>query len=144
MAITQELCNSWKQEILLAEHNFAVAGDLFHLALHLVATASLSKATTAYDATGEVAAGGNYATRGAALTNIAPLLDTDTAYLDFEDETWGSSTITAEGGQIFNEDHATDASVLILNFGGTKTSSNGDFTVQFPVADGTTGIIRIA
>ena len=143
MAITQELCNSWKQEILEGEHDFQVAGDVFNLALYLVATATLSKATTAYTATGEVANGGTYAARGQALTNIAPSLDGDVAILDFEDETWLTSTITAEGALIFNETHATDASVLVLNFGGTKSSSNGDFTVQFPVAAAATAIIHI-
>ena len=141
--ITQALCNSWKQEILQAEHDHQVAGHSFKMALYLVATATLNKGTTAYTATGEVAAGGNYATTGATLTNIAPALDTDSAILDWVDETWSASTITAEGALIYNDTHAGDASVIVLNFGGTKISSNGDFTVQFPVAAAATAIIRI-
>ena len=143
MTITQALCNSWKQEILEGEHNFQVAGNTFNLALYLDATATLNKSTTAYTSTGEVADGGNYLARGQALTNIAPTLDGDVAVLDFVDETWASSTITADGALIFNESHAGDASVMALNFGGSKASSNGDFTVQFPAAVAATAIIRI-
>ena len=63
---------------------------------------------------------------------------------DFADTTFSSSSITARGALIFNEDATGDTSVCVLDFGGDKTSSSGDFTVQFPTAGATTAIIRIA
>jgi hypothetical protein len=144
MAISQAICNSWKVEILKAEHNFTNStGHTFNLALYLDATASLSASTTVYTNTGEVAAGGNYATRGEPLVNVTPVLDGSTAIIDFQDLTWSSSTITADGALIFNEDHASDAAVCVLDFGSSKQSSNGDFTIQFPAAAAGTAILRI-
>lgn len=144
MAITQAICNSWKVEILKAEHDFtASTGDTFTMALYLDATATLSASTTAYTTTGEVAAGGNYSTGGADLTSVTPTLDSSTAVCDFDDETWTSSTITADGALIYNNTHASDAAVVVLDFGSSKSSSNGDFTVQFPAAAAATAIVRI-
>jgi hypothetical protein len=45
---------------------------------------------------------------------------------------------------IFNEDATGDTSVCVLDFGSDKSSSSGDFTVQFPTASATAAIIRIA
>lgn len=145
MAISQAMCTSFKQEILVAEHDFTTStGDAFHIAL-FTSSATLSATTTVYDGTNEVPNGNGYITRGEALTNVTPTTTGTTAWLDFNpDITWTSSTITANGAQIFNEDHASDASVVVLEFGGDKSSSSGDFTVQFPAADSTNAIIRIA
>ena len=66
-----------------------------------------------------------------------------TAWLDFDDETWSSATITARGAMIYNSTQSNKA-VAILDFGGDKTSTNGDFTVIFPAANSTSAIIRIA
>ena len=56
MAITSAVCNSFKQEILVAEHNFtASSGNTFNLALY-DSGADLSKSTTAYTTSEEWAA----------------------------------------------------------------------------------------
>ena len=48
MAITSAICNSFKVEILKAEHNFtASSGNTFNLALY-TSSATLNKSTTAY------------------------------------------------------------------------------------------------
>ena len=137
------MCSSFKQELFEAEHNFAVAGHQFNMALY-DDTATLTAATTAYTSSGELAATGNYTTKGNALTNIAPTLDGTTAICDFVDEVWGTATFSAMGALVFNEDHATDASVIVLDFISLKTATAGDFTVQFPAAAAATAIIRIA
>ena len=143
MAITQALCSSFKRELLVAEHNFTLTtGDTFRAALY-TSSATLGAATTAYTATNE-AAGTGYVAKGNALTNVTPTLSGTTALTDFADTTWSTSTITARGAMIFNDDHATDASVLILDFGSDKSSTAGDFTIQFPAADASNAIIRIA
>ena len=78
------------------------------------------------------------------MTRVNPSLDGTTAITDFADTTFSSSTITARGALIFNEDTSGDTSVLVLNFGGDKASSSGDFTIAFPAADASNAIIRIA
>jgi len=145
MAFTGDfMCSSFKQEILLAEHDFAVAGAVFKIPLY-DNTAVLTAATTAYTASGELAATGNYTTKGQALTNIAPTLSGTTALLDFEDEVYVNATFTAFGALVFNEDHLKpDASVIVLDFGGAITATAGDFTIEFPVPDASNAIIRIA
>ena len=80
------------------------------------------------------------------MTRIDPTIGTPvtTAYTDFADEVWSTATFTAAGAMIYNDTAAGDPSVVILDFGGDKTATAGDFTVQFPTADGTNAIIRIA
>ena len=136
------VCNTFKQELMVGTHNFTVATDVMKIALY-TNTASLTKATTIYVATGEVAAGGGYNTAGENLTNVTPTLDTDTAITDFADKTWSSSTITARGALIYNSSKSNKA-VVVLDFGSDKISSAGDFTVQFPAPAAATAIIRIA
>lgn len=144
MAITQAIANSFKRELLVGTHNFTTGtGGIFKLALFLT-SATLSASTTTYNTTGEVATAGGYTQGGQTLTNVTPTLDTNTAITDFNpDVTWAASTITAGGAQIYNSS-AASATVLVLNFGGDKISSAGDFTVAFPAPAAATAIIRIA
>ena len=99
----------------------------------------LSNNTTSNEVSGT-----NYTAKGNTLTRVDPSLDGTTAITDFADTTWSSSTITARGALIFNEDTSGDTSVLVLNFGSDKSSSSGDFTIAFPAADASNAIIRIA
>jgi len=143
MAITQAMCSSFKKEILEAKHNFlSSGGNTFKIALY-TSSASLGASTTAYTTSNEVS-GTNYTAKGNTLTCVSPSLDGTTAITDFADTTWSSSTITARGALIFNEDTSGDTSVLVLNFGSDKSSSSGDFTIAFPAADASNAIIRIA
>jgi hypothetical protein len=143
MAITQAMCTSFKKEILEAKHNFLLSGgSTFKIPLY-TSSASLGAATTAYTTSAEVS-GTNYTAKGNSLTRIDPSTSGTTALTDFADTTWSSSTITARGAMIFNEDASGDTSVLILDFGSDKSSSSGDFTIQFPAADASNAIIRIA
>lgn len=149
MAITQAMCTSFKVELLNGVHAFgttvARAGttpDTFYLALY-TSSATLDATTTAYTVTNEVS-GTGYVAGGQALTTVAPTSSGTTAFLDFDDETWTSSTITARGAMIYNDTQAGDPAVAILDFGGDKTSTAGDFTVVFPTADASNAIIRIA
>jgi hypothetical protein len=141
-AITQALCTSFKQELMQALHDFtASTGNVFKIALYTSA-ATLGAATTAYSSTNEVS-GTGYTAGGAALTNVTPTTSGTTAYTDFADVSWASSTITARGALIYNSTNANRA-VCVLDFGADKSSSNGTFTVVFPTPDATNAIIRIA
>lgn len=137
------MCTSFKKELLDALHNFQLSGgDTFKIALY-DNNASFTAATTAYTATDEVT-GTGYTAGGNTLTRIDPTSSGTTAFTDFADTTWSSSTITARGALIYNSTAAGNPAVVVLDFGADKTSTNGDFTVVFPTADATNAIIRIA
>jgi len=138
------MCTSFKQEILQGVHDFTNGtGSTFKLALY-DNTATLNAATTAYTTSGEVSASGSYSAGGGALTNVTPTSSGTTAFTDFADITFTSTTITARGALIYNDSAAGDPAVVVLDFGEDKTSTNGDFQVIFPTADSSTAIIRIA
>ena len=143
MAITTAMCTTFKKELLEAVHNFEnTGGSTFNLALY-TSSASLGAGTTAYTTSNEVS-GTGYTAKGASLTRVDPSNDGTTAITDFSDLTFSSSTITARGALIFNDSASGDPAVCALDFGSDKSSSSGDFTIQFPAADASNAIIRIA
>ena len=156
MAITQAVCTSFKQELLQGIHNFTSgsgggtttstgSGNAFKLALY-TSSASLGAGTTAYSTSIEVS-GTGYTAGGAALTNVTPTTSSTTALTDFADLTFSSSSITARGALIYNSSTtagSANRAVIVLDFGGDKTSSSGDFVITFPTADASNAIIRIA
>jgi len=142
MAITQAMATSFKQELLTGTHDFTNStGDTFKIAL-FTSSATLGAATTAYTTSNEVS-GTGYTAGGNTLTNVTPSTSGTTAFTDFADTTWSSATITARGALIYNSTDS-DKAVVVLDFGSDKTSTNGDFTIQFPTADASNAIIRIA
>ena len=145
MAITSAVCNSFKTEVLRAIHNFTNGGNTFNLALY-TSSATLNKSTTAYSSTNEISntSGSAYTAKGEALTSVTPVLSTDTAVCDFADVSWTSASFTANGCLIFNDSASGDPAVCAVAFGADKTVSNGTFTIQFPAADASNAIVRIA
>jgi hypothetical protein len=156
MAITQAMTTSFKQEILQGIHNFTSGsgggtttttgtGNVFKIALY-TSSATLSAATTTYSTSNEVS-GTNYTAGGNTLTNVTPTTSSTTALTDFADTTWSSSTITARGALIYNSSTTAgtaDRAVVVLDFGADKSSTSGDFVIQFPAASASQAIIRIA
>ena len=143
MAITSAICNSFKTEILTGTHNFtAGTGDTFNLALY-TSSASLGAGTTAYTTSEEVS-GTGYTAKGNALTSVTPALDSSTAVCDFADTSFTSASFTARGCLIFNDSASSDEAVCAIDFGSDKTVTSGTFTIQFPTADASNAIIRIA
>ena len=137
------MCTSFKKELLEGVHNFKNSGgSTFNLALY-TNSASFDASTTAYTATNEVS-GTGYTAKGASLTRVDPTTSSTTAFTDFADLTFSSSTITARGALVFNDSASGDPSVVVLDFGEDKTSTAGDFTIVFPTADASSAIIRIA
>lgn len=141
------MCTSFKVQILEAVHDFRNGtGDVFKLALY-DNNASFTAATTAYTATDEVANSGSYTAGGGTLTNVTPTSSSTTAFTDFADLSFTAATITAYGALIYNSTPThtyTNPTVCVLDFGGAKSSTNGTFTIIFPVADASSAIIRIA
>jgi hypothetical protein len=138
------MCTSFKQELMQAVHNFTTStGNTFKLALY-TNSASFTAATTAYTTTNEVTASGSYSAGGGALTNVTPTTSGTTAFTDFADLSFTTATITAYGALIYNDSATGDPTVVVLDFGGAKTSTNGTFQIIFPAADASNAIIRIA
>lgn len=150
------MCTSFKTELLKGCHDFTLStGDVFKLALY-TNSASFTALTTAYTATNEVAASGSganpYVAGGGTLTNVTAVNDgINTAFTDFDDETFTAATITARGALIYNTTPNTTSSagltnptVVVLDFGSDKTSTAGDFSIVFPAAAAGSAIIRIA
>jgi hypothetical protein len=162
MAITQAMCTSFKAELMLGVHDFrpsAQAGaDTFKLALYTSA-ASLDANSTTYTSGGEVSSSGtNYVAGGSNLVNVGvgttnTNATAGTGFTDFADLTFSNVTLTARGCMIYNNTPSTNdnsntaltnAAVCVLDFGGDKTATAGDFTVIFPTFDASNAIIRIA
>lgn len=149
MAITQAMATSFKVQILDGIHNFgtgvvraSTAADTFYIALY-TSSATLDATTTVYSSTNEVT-GTGYTAGGQALTiSTAPTSSSTTAYLSFSNVTWSTATITARGAMIYNSTQGNKC-VAILDFGSDKSSTAGDFTIQFPAAAAATAILRIA
>ena len=138
------MCTSFKKELLTGTHNFtASSGNTFKLALY-TNSASFNAATTAYTSANEVSNSGSYSAGGGTLTNVTPTSSGTTGLTDFADLAFTSATITARGALIYNDSAAGDPTVAVLDFGADKTSTTGTFTIQFPTADATNAIIRIA
>ena len=145
MAISSAICTSFKQEILVGTHNFtASSGDTFKIALY-TSSASLGAATTAFSTSNEISntSGSAYSSGGATLTSVTPTTSGTTAFCDFSDVSFTSASFTANGALIYNSSESNKA-VAVIAFGGDKTVSSGTFTIQFPTADATNAIIRIA
>ena len=158
MAITQAMASSFKQELLQGIHNFTSGsgggtttstgtGNTFKLALY-TSSATINASTTAFSSTNEVSTSGtNYSSGGVALTNVTPTLSSTTALTDFADAVFSSVSLTARGALIYNSSTtagSANRAVVVLDFGADKTATSGDFTVQFPTADASNAIIRIA
>jgi len=150
MAISSAICSSFKQELLQGKHDFdSSGGDTFKIALY-TSSASLGAATTDYSSSNEITntAGSAYSAGGATLTNQGVSLSSTTAFTDFADVSYTSASFTANGALIYNTttdggSGTTDA-VAVIAFGSDKTATNGTFTIQFPTADASNAIIRLA
>jgi hypothetical protein len=137
--------DSFKTDLLKGTFNFDTAGsggNTFNIALYTSQAGFSAAGTTAYTTTNEVSSvGTNYAAGGQALTNNGVAISSNVAYIDFADETFSSVTLAATGALIYKD--TSNEAVLVLDFGGTKTATNGDFVIQFPTANSTDAIIRL-
>jgi len=151
MPISQSITSSFKTDLLSGGMNFNTTNraltlntqDKFVIALYTT-SATLGPSTTAYTSTDEVPTATGYTALGKTLTiSQVPTSTGTTAFTDFDDISWTSASFSADGALIYNATNS-NKSVLVLNFGGTKTVTSGTFTIQFPTADASNAIIRIA
>ncbi len=169
MAINQAMCGTYKQEITVGIHfwldhtrtgSSGISADTFKIAMFTSSRTDANEDLTGYTATNEVS-GTAYSAGGAALGSVTLGLSdnsgsTPTAFLDFADTTWSTSTISsARVAVIYNStlsgagtggtvNHSAYPTVAVLDFGGDKSSSAGDFTIQYPANDANNAVIRLA
>ena len=164
MAVTTAFCTSAKVDLFYGRHNFdATGGNTFKAALIAGdATGTYGAANTDYtDLGAEEAAvtGGTtptgYTAAGETLTNVDPTSSGTTAYTDFADVTititaaGGTPTLSSQGMMIYNDSATSpvaDAAISIHQFASTPTASGigATFTIQFPTADASNAILRLA
>jgi hypothetical protein len=141
MAITQAIATVFKQDLMSPGGNLAAL--TLKCALYTNA-ATLNATTAAYATANEISASGtNYTTGGNVLANVAISVDGTTAIFDADNVTFPNATISAQAALLYNANNANSA-IAILDFGGVKTSTNGTFELQFPTANASAGLIRIA
>ena len=147
MAITTNaICNSFKKELLQGKHDFDTSSDTYKLAM-FTSQATLGASTENYTTGNEVSSSG-YTAGGGTLVNQGVKVSSAIAITDFADLSFVGVTLTARGALIYNTQtnggsNTTDA-VCVLDFGGNKSSSSGDFTIQYPTNDANNAVIRIA
>lgn len=140
MAITQAMCTSFKVDLMKADQDFDT--DTFKIALY-TSSASLDASTTVYTTSGETS-GTGYTAGGNTLTvSVTPTSTGTTAFISFANTSWTTATITARGALIYNSSKS-NKSVCVLDFGSDKTSTAGTFQINFPTADASNAIIRLA
>ena len=140
MAITQAVCNSFKEELLKGLHD--LDGHTLKLALY-TSSATLGPTTTAFSTTNE-SSGTNYTSGGATISNVAVALSGTVAFVDFDDVSFSSATISDAAGALIYNSSASNRAIAVLDFGGTKSVSSGTLTVTLPSASATTALIRIS
>lgn len=158
MPITTAMATSFKVDLFFGRHNFALSGgNTFKLALYTSA-ANFDATTTAYTATNEVTVTGTspvggYPAGGGTLTRVDPTSTGTTAFVDFADLvftlTGTDPVLTADGCMIYNDSTTTpviDACVSVHLFSGSPSASGSGatFTIQFPTADASNAILRLA
>jgi len=145
MAITTAMCTSFKSELLGGTHDLDT--DSIKLALIKSSMAGTYNATTTNysDVTGnsDEATGTGYSAGGQVLDSAAISVDGTTAIVDFADEVFSNVTLSADGCIIYNASQGNKA-IAVIDFGGTVSATAGDLTINFPAADASNAIIRIA
>ena len=145
MAITTAMCTSFKSELLGGLHDLDT--DSLKLALIKASpSGTYGAATTNYsNVTGasDEASGTNYTAGGQALGSAAIAVSGTTATVDFADEVFSNVTTSADGCIIYNTANSNSA-ICVIDFGGTVSATAGDLTIQFPAANASNAVIRIA
>lgn len=141
-AITSAVCTSFKAVVGTGIHNFTTGQNVVKAALY-TSSATLGATTTAYSATNEIS-GTGYSAGGVTMANVTPTTSGTTAIYDWADAQWTTASFTANGALIYNDTATGNESVFVIAFGGDQTVTVGTFTIQWPTADASNAILRIA
>jgi hypothetical protein len=141
---------SFAQELLKGSHDFI--NDTIKIALYSAGSgAPYAVSSTIYESSvSNQVSGTGYTTGGNTLGSPVVANQTNVATLTFAQSQWTSATFGAAYGVIYNDTDG-DKLVVVLDFGGTKSCSNGTFTITFPStsssgpgAAGTNSLISIS
>lgn len=99
---------------------------------------------TNYDANFSLNAGNNGAEATVASGFPQIPSGSTTAIMDFNDVTFSNVTVASDGCILYNSGNTGNEVIAVFSFGGTVSSTSGDFTIQFPTPGATTSILRIA
>ena len=138
--------DAFKLELLSGTHNFASGGNTFYIALYVTTLGPpYTTSSTVYSTDNEVSSSStSYPTGGQALDSQAVSIPgSNTAVVDFANEVFSTVTLTSLGAAIYNSTNG-DKLCLVIDFGGDKVATSGDFTIQFPADAATTAIIQVA
>lgn len=154
MSNTQAICTSFKQQVLLGQHQFGSAtlvsrgsltaptADTFKAALYF-ASASLGAGTTAYSATGEIT-GTNYTAGGVTFTWIAPTTSGTTAYTtpsaSFQ---WVNLTETTAFDTVLLYNSTQSNTAVAVYTYGAQTVTAGTFTLTMPTNASGTALLSL-
>jgi hypothetical protein len=141
-AITSAIATSFKGELGTATHNFTNSTGATVKAALYTSSATLGAGTTTYSATNEIS-GTGYTAGGVAMANATPTTSGTTAIFDWADAQWTSASFTANGCLVYNSS-ASNKAIFVIAFGSDQTVTSGTFTIQWPAADASNAIIRIA
>ena len=123
MAITQAICDSFKEELLEGTHD--LDGHTLKMALY-TSSATLGSTTTAYSTTNE-SSGTNYTAGGETISSVTVAKSTSTTYVDFADVSWSSATISDAAGALIYNSSASNKAIAVIDFGATKSVTSGTF-----------------
>ena len=138
--------DAFKSELLSGTHNFSSGGNTFKIALYVTTLGPpYTTSSTVYSTDNEVSSSGtNYTTGGNALDGQGVSVPgSNTAVVDFANEVFPDVTLTSLGAAIYNSTNGNKL-CLVIDFGGDKVATAGDFTIQFPADAATTAIIQVA
>lgn len=147
--ITTAMCTQFKIDLMKAVHKISTqSGHTIMLCLIKTNPTTTFTATLSRYATigSDEASGTGYTAGGVALTCATgtPTNSGTTAYADFDDTSWTGSTISANGAVIYNASATNSETISVHDFGATKSSSAGTFSITFPAAGASTAILRLA
>lgn len=143
--ITQGMCTSFKQGLLEGKFDFSSGtSDVFKIALFTSAANLAPYTTTSYSTVGESSGAGYTAGGQQVFVSVFPTTYNQVAYLSFSNVTWTATTLTARGALIYKDDGLTNPAIAIIEFGEDKQTNAGDFIIDFPLADATYAILKIA
>ena len=141
---------SFAQELLKGSHDFI--NDTIKIALYSAGSgAPYTVSSTIYESSvSNQVSGTGYTTGGNTLGSPVVANQTNVATLTFAQSQWTSAPFGAAYGVLYNNS-SSDKLIVVLDFGGTKSCSNGTFTITFPStsssgpgAAGTNSLISIS
>ena len=142
MAITTGVNNTFKQAVMLGEH------DLNTNTIKVVLVSSSQNVSagdpnTYTSISGQLANGNGYTTGGATLASVTVTQVSSSGVVDFADVSWSDATFSANGCIIYNDSHSSKSVIAVYDFGGEKSATNGEFKLVVPSATSASAVIRL-